>query len=58
MTSNNYYEGQVRELIKRYLYRNATTDELSTFTQQYLTSNNYQQLQLTILISNEYVGIK
>ncbi|MEQ1732171.1 MAG: hypothetical protein ABL940_00770 [Bacteroidia bacterium] len=58
MASNNYYEGQVRDLVKRYLYRNATTDELSTLTQQYLTSNNYQQLQLTILTSNEYVGIK
>ncbi|MBC7412243.1 MAG: hypothetical protein H7331_07300 [Bacteroidia bacterium] len=58
MASNNYFEGQVRDLIKRYLYRNATTVELSTLTQQYLTSNNYQQLQLTILISNEYVGIK
>ncbi len=58
MASNNYYEGQVRALIKRYLYRNATIDELSKLTQYYLTNNNYQQLQLTILISNEYVGIK
>lgn len=58
MNSTNYYEGQVRDLIKRYFYRAATTAELSSLTQQYATSKNYQQLQLTLLISNEYVGIK
>ena len=58
MSSTNYYEGQVRDLIKRYFYRSATTTELSSLTQQYASSKNYQQLQLTLLISNEYVGIK
>ncbi len=58
MSSNNYYEGQVRDLVKRYFYRAATITELSSLTQQYATSKNYQQLQLTLLISNEYVGIK
>lgn len=56
-SSNDYYEGQVRDLYLRYLFREPTSIESSTLTIQYKSSGNYKQLQKAILSTNEFIGI-
>ncbi|MEO8149155.1 MAG: hypothetical protein ABI723_16030 [Bacteroidia bacterium] len=56
-SSNDYYEGQVRDLYLRYLFREPTSTESSTLTIQYKNSGNYKQLQKAILSTNEFIGI-
>lgn len=56
-SSNNYYEGQVRELFVRYLFRQPTSAEINTYTIKYKNSGNYKELQKDILSLDEYVGI-
>ncbi|MBK5284169.1 MAG: hypothetical protein JJE25_02110 [Bacteroidia bacterium] len=55
--SDDYYEGQVRSLYRRYLYREPTTIEMSNGTLLYLITGDYIQLQKSILTKNEYIGI-
>lgn len=55
--SNNFYEGQVRNLFERYLYKAPSVDELNEYTTLYKASRNYKTLQKAILTSNEYAGI-
>jgi hypothetical protein len=54
--ATDYYEGQVRDLHLRYLFREPTTNEMVMLTQQYKTQKNYQNLQTHILVSDEYLG--
>ncbi len=56
--SDNFYEGQVYDLYKRYLFRKPTTEESAAQTEFFKASRNYQELQKNILTTNEYVGIK
>lgn len=55
--SKNYYEGQVRSLYLKYLFREPSSEELAAYSNQYKNSGNYKLLQKTILTFNEYVGI-
>ena len=55
--SNNYFEGQVRELYSRYLFREPTSEEMSSKAIQYKNSGSYKELQKDILSTNEYVGL-
>lgn len=55
--SNDYYEGQVRDLYLRYLFREPTSSESATLTIQYKNSNDYKQLQQTILSTDEFIGL-
>lgn len=55
--STDYYEGQVRDLFKRYLFREPTSAEATYFANRYKSSGSYLQLQRDILTLNEYVGI-
>jgi hypothetical protein len=55
--SNDYYEGQVRDLYLRYLFREPTSSESATLTIQYKNSNDYKQLQRTILATDEFIGL-
>ena len=55
--SNDYYEGQVRDLYLRYLFREPTSSESATLTIQYKSSNDYKQLQQTILVTDEFIGL-
>ncbi len=57
-TSNNYFEGQVRTLFVRYLFRQPSSAELSSYTVMYKNSMDYKGLQKEILSLNEYVGIQ
>lgn len=54
---NNYFEGQVRDLYLKYLFREPTSVEMSVKAISYKTSLNYKSLQKEILSTNEYAGI-
>jgi hypothetical protein len=55
--STNYYEGQVRDLFTRYLFREPTSAEQTYFGERYKNNDDYKQLQKDILSLDEYVGI-
>lgn len=57
LDSESYYEGQVRYLYLRYLFREPTSEEMSAYANQYKLSGNYKLLQKTVLTLDEYVGI-
>jgi hypothetical protein len=53
-----YYQGQVRELFQRYLFREPSSEETLQLALQYRNSGDYKALQKKILSMNEYVGLK
>jgi hypothetical protein len=55
--SNEYYEGQVRELYLRYLFREPAASEMAHLANQYMDGATYQFIQQQILSSDEYVGL-
>ena len=55
--SNNYFEGQVRDLYSKYVFREPTSAEMSEAAVAYKTSLDFKALQKKILVTNEYVGI-
>ncbi len=55
--SDDYYEGQVRELYFRYLFRDPSSEEQGYHSARYKQSGNYEQLQIDILSSNEFAGL-
>jgi hypothetical protein len=55
--STEYYEGQVRTLFLRYLYREPTSLELEKYVKQYKLDKNYMNLQRSIMITDEFLGI-
>ena len=54
---DNYFEGQVRDLYLKYLFREPTSVEMSTAAMTYKNSLSYKTLQKNILSTNEYAGI-
>jgi hypothetical protein len=48
----------VRDLYKRYVFREPLIQELKNGTDLYKTTNNYKAVQKLILTSDEFVGIK
>ncbi len=56
-SSADYYEGAVRELFQRFLFREPTNLELSTLTQKYKSQQNYEDIEKEILTMNEFAGI-
>lgn len=55
--SNDYYEGQVRYIFTKFLFREPTSAEVAFYGNIYKTSNNYKLLQKEILSTDEYAGI-
>lgn len=55
--SNDYFEGQVRDLYLRYLFREPTSSEMSVEGMQYKQDQDYIALQKRILSKDEYIGI-
>lgn len=55
--SNEYYEGQVRELYLRYLFRDPTAAEMAPLANQYMEGASFKLIQQQILSSDEYVGL-
>lgn len=54
---NEYYEGQVRDLFQRHLFREPTDEELAQFTILFKNSDDFSTLQSAILSTDEYVGL-
>lgn len=55
--SDDYFEGQVRELYLRYLFREPSSEEQSYHSIRYRDSGNYNRLQKDILSTDEFAGI-
>ena len=55
--SDDYYEGQVRELYFRYLFREPTSSEQGYHSVRYKESGNYDRLQKDILSLDEFAGL-
>ena len=53
-SSDDYYEGQVVNLYRKYLFRQPTTNEVSIKMADYAQNLNYLTLQKEILASDEY----
>ncbi len=54
-SSSDYVEGQVIYVYQKYLFRNPSSQELSTLTQVYQDQGDYKALQSEILASDEYL---
>lgn len=55
--SRDYYEGQVRELYRRYLYHEPTTEAMEELTLSYEANGDYKALQKAVLSNDEFVGL-
>ena len=55
---HGYFEGQVTTNYNKLLYRNPNTNEASSLTSIYEQNKDFKELQKTILISNEFIGIE
>ncbi len=53
-SSDDYYEGQVINLFRKYLFRDADSAEMFELTNALQASGDYQNLQLTLLSSDDY----
>ncbi len=56
-SSGDFFEGQVRELYVRYLFRQPNSAETSSKSNAFKSSLDYKALQRDILSSNEYAGV-
>ncbi len=52
--TDDYFEGQVINLYRKYLFANPATAEMVTLTKEFETSKDYKQLQINILSSDGY----
>ena len=57
LNSDDYYEGQVRDLYLRYLFREPTSEEQGYYANKYFETDNFDQLQKDILSLDEFVGL-
>ena len=55
---DGYFEGQVITNFNKLLYRNPNTNESSEIAILYKNSRDFKELQKSILISNEFIGIE
>ncbi len=53
-SSDDYFEGVVVNLYRKYLFRDPETAEMLENTQTYMADRDYQKLQIKILSSDEY----
>lgn len=57
LASNDYYEGQVRDVYTRNLFREPDTQELESLSIAYKGNGDYEALLLSVLTSDEYAGL-
>ena len=55
--TDDYYEGQVRFIFKKYLFREPLSAEIYLYSAIYKNSNDYRELQRAVYTSDEYAGI-
>jgi hypothetical protein len=56
--SNDYFEGQVRYIFKKYLFREPTSAEITFYANPYKATGDYTAMQKNIFSTDEYAGIK
>ena len=56
--TDDYYEGQVRFIFKKYLFREPNSAEIYLYSNIYKSSGDYKELEKAIFTLNEYAGIK
>ncbi len=56
-STNDFYEGQVRYIYKKYLFREPNSAEMAYYAGIYKANDNYKDLQLEVFSLNEYAGI-
>ena len=56
--SSDYYEGQVKLLFSRFLFRSPSSEEAAAYASAYKTSGNYKALVSNILSTDEYAGLQ
>lgn len=56
--TDDYYEGQVRFIFKKYLFREPSSAEIYLYANLYKNSNDYKQLQKEFFSLDEYAGIQ
>jgi hypothetical protein len=54
MRSDNFYEGQVRDLYRKYLFREPSTEEMFNECRFFKQDLNYKKLQQRILSADDY----
>lgn len=57
-TSNDYFEAQVVQQYNRFLFRDPTSEEMIELAKEYRETENYSEMQKSILSSDEYLGIE
>ena len=55
--TDDYFEGQVRFIFKKYLFREPGSAEIYLYSNIYKSSNDYKELEKAVFSSNEYAGI-
>ncbi len=55
--TDDYYEGQVRFIFKKYLFREPTAAEIYTYSGIYKSTNDFKQLQKAVFTLDEYAGL-
>lgn len=55
--SDDYYEGQVRNLFKKYLFREPNSAEIHYYAAIYKSTNEYKNLQQEVFATDEYAGL-
>lgn len=56
--SDNFKEGRVRYLFKKYLFREPNSEEMFQFTEKYRNSNSFKSLLTEVMVTEEYAGLK
>jgi len=57
-SSKQYYEGVIITLFERYFYRYPTSFEIEFYSVKLATNKNYTPIQIDLLASKEFMGIK
>lgn len=57
-SSKQYYEGVIITLFERYFYRYPTSFEIEFYSAKLATNKNYTPIQIDLLSSKEFMGIK
>lgn len=55
--SSDYFEGQVRDVYSRTLFREPDTEEMESLAIEYKNSGDYEDLLVQAMTSDEYVGL-
>ncbi len=58
LNTDDYYEGQVVQLYKKYLLRLPTSQEMTAGTALYKNTGDFKKVQIEILKTDEFAGVK